>query len=96
MSVTIRKYKRGGWDVDIRVTLPDDSEHRQRRKAPMASKSAAQRWGEDRERGWYHELTHRHPEPVIEQEKEAATKTEVPTLQEFAPRFVDGYARANR
>ena len=25
-----------------------------------------------------------------------STKTEVPTLQEFAPRFVDGYARANR
>ena len=34
MSVTIRKYKRGGWEVDIRVTLPDDTEHRQRRRAP--------------------------------------------------------------
>src|SRR5712691_8416719 len=96
MSVTIRKYKRGGWEVDIRVTLPDDTEHRQRRRAPVASKSAAQRWGEDRERTWYQELTHPQREPVIDQGKEATTKTEVPTLLEFAPRFVDGYARANR
>src|SRR5712691_1632619 len=95
MGVTIRKYKRGGWEVDIRVTLPDDTKHRQRRRAPVASKSAAQRWGEDRERTWYHTLTHRQPE-LVGQEKEAVTKTEVPSLQEFAPRFVDGYARANR
>jgi integrase len=95
MSVTVRKYRRGGWEVDIRITLPDDSEHRRRRRAPVASKSAAQRWGEERERAWYGELTHPQPEPVIEREKEAAT-TEVPTLREFAPRFVDGYARANR
>jgi integrase len=95
MSVTVRKYKRGGWEVDIRITLPDDAEHRQRRKAPVASKSAAQRWGEDRERTWYQTLAHPQPEPV-EQAREANTKTEAPTLQEFAPRFVDGYARANR
>jgi integrase len=82
--------------VDIRVTLPDDSEHRQRRRAPIASKSAAQRWGEERERSWYYELTHHHPEPAIEQEKEVLTTTETPTLREFAPRFMDGYARANR
>ena len=96
MGVTIRKYKRGGWEVDIRITLPDDTEHRQRRSAPVASKSAAQRWGEDRERTWYQELTHPQRELVIDQRKEATTKTEVPTLLEFAPRFVDGYARANR
>jgi integrase len=28
--------------VDIRVVLPDDTEHRERRKAPVSSKSAAQ------------------------------------------------------
>lgn len=95
MSVKVRKYKRGGWEVDIRITLPDDSEHRQRRRAPVHSKSAAQRWGEDRERAWYGELTqHPRPSPVLER-KEAAT-TEVPTLEAFAPRFVEGYARANR
>jgi integrase len=45
--------------------------------------SAAQRWGEDRER---HLLQHGLPQ----------TKKEVPTLNEFAPRFVDGHTRANR
>jgi Phage integrase, N-terminal SAM-like domain len=88
MSVTVRPYRRGGWEVDIRVVLPDDSEHRQRRKAPVASKSTAQRWGEAREREWYHQLTH----PQLKDDP----KKEVPTLNEFAPRFLDGYARANR
>src|SRR5260221_819199 len=62
----------------------------------MTSKSAAQRWGEDRERAWYQTLTHRQSEPAVAQEKDAVTTPEGPTLQEFAPRFVDGYARANR
>jgi integrase len=86
MSVKVRPYRRGGWEVDIRVVLPDDSEHRERRRAPVTSRSAAQRWGEDRERVWYHKLTH------PEQHK----RKEVPTLEQFAPRFLDGHARANR
>jgi integrase len=49
----------------------------------LVSKSAAQRWGQDRER---HLLQHGPAQP----------KKEVPTLEQFAPRFVDGYARANR
>jgi integrase len=88
MSVTIRPYRRGGWEVDIRVVLPDDSGHRQRRKAPVASRSTAQRWGEAREREWYYQLTH----PQLKQDP----KKEVPTLNEFAPRFLEDYARANR
>jgi hypothetical protein len=73
--------------VDLRVTLPDESEHRMRLKAPLGSKSAAQRWGEERERHWYHKLTH----PQLLKEPK-----DVPTLRQFAPRFVDGHARANR
>jgi integrase len=73
--------------VDIRVTLPDDSKHRLRRRASVSSRSAALRWGEDKERNWYQELT--HPESQIER-KEALS------LEAFASRFVDGYARANR
>jgi integrase len=76
-----------GVSARSRITLPDDAEHRERRKAPVASKAAAQRWGEDRERVWYRELTQPRP---------ASQPKEVPTLQEFAPRFVDGHARANR
>ena len=73
--------------MDLRVTLPDESEHRLRLRAPLGSKSAAQRWGEERERHWYHKLT--HPQLLKEQK-------DVPTLRQFAPRFVDGHARANR
>jgi integrase len=89
MSVTVRPYRRGGWEADIRVVLPDHTEHRQRRKAPVSSKSAAQRWGEAREREWYSQLA--NPQPVNESVKEV-----VPTLTEFAPRFLEGHARANR
>jgi integrase len=49
----------------------------------VPSKSASQRWAENRAR---HLLQHGRPEP----------KKEVPTLEEFAPRFLDGYARANQ
>ena len=28
MGVIVRPYRRGGWEVDIRLVLPDDSEHR--------------------------------------------------------------------
>src|SRR5947207_2794271 len=87
MSVTVRPYRRAGWEVDIRVILPDGSERRQRRKAPVASRMAAKRWGEDRERTWYHELTH---PPTRRPDKE------VPTIDAFAGRFVNGCARANR
>src|SRR5438093_10903911 len=83
MSVTVRRYRRGGWHVDIRLVLPDGKTFRQRRRINTPSKSAAQHWGEQRER---HLLQHGLPQP----------KKEVPTLEEFASRFLDGYARANR
>ena len=82
MSVVVRPYKRGGHQVDIRLTLPDGTPFRQRKRI-SASKSAAARWGQERER---HLLQHGPPKP----------KKEVPTLKQFAPRFVDGHARANR
>ncbi|MDQ3349215.1 MAG: site-specific integrase [Acidobacteriota bacterium] len=88
MSVTVRPYRRGGWEVDITVRLPDGSRHRERSRAPLSSKSAAQRWGVEREREWFNELT--RPQPELQSQKEA------PTLAEFGPRFVDGHARANR
>ena len=83
MSVKIRSYRRGGWEVDITSRLPNGSRLRERSKAPVSSKAAAYRWGQDRER---HLLQHGPPQP----------KKEVPTLEEFSPRFLDGHARANR
>jgi integrase len=83
MSVKVRPYRRGGWEVDIRVRLADGTERRERKRAPASSRSAALRWGEARE---LRLCVHGAPTP----------KKEVPTLNQFWPRFVDGYARANR
>src|SRR4051795_2625241 len=83
MGVKVRKYRKGGWEVDITCRLPNGSRLRERCKAPASSKSAAQRWGEERER---HLIVHGPPQVA----------KEVPTLRAFAPRFIEGHARANR
>ena len=83
MSVKVRPYRRGGWEVDVRVQLPDGRERRERKRAPASSRSAAIRWGEAREREL---LVHGPPQ----------LRRESPTLSDFWPRFLDGYARANR
>ena len=82
MSVTVRRYERG-WQVDVSVRLPNGRRYRERRRMRIAAKTAAVRWGQDRER---HLLQHGLPQP----------QKEVPTLEEFAPRFLEGHARANR
>jgi len=68
--------------VDVNTREPNGARLRDR-KVISASKSAAQRWGQERER---HLLQHGPPQP----------KKEVPTFEEFAPRFLDGHARANQ
>lgn len=69
--------------MDIRILLPNGEMLRERRKAPVSSKSGAKRWGEAREREIM--LT----DPTKE-------KKEAPTLKEFGPRYIAGYAEANR
>ena len=40
MSVKIRPYRRGGWEVDIRVVAPDGlREIRERKRAPTSARS---------------------------------------------------------
>jgi hypothetical protein len=57
MSVTIRPYRKGGWEVDIRVVTPDGlRKARERRRASVSSRSAAQRWAEGRERVLFERL----------------------------------------
>ena len=73
----------GGWEVDLTVRLPNGSQYREPKRASRFSKSAAHRWAHDRER---YLLQHGPP----------TANKEVPTLETFAPRFVDGHARANR
>src|SRR5262245_13124402 len=83
MSVKVRAYRRGGWEGDILWFTPDGRRQRERRVTAVTSKAAAQRWGEARQR----ELLVNGPERRAQ---------EVPTLEVFAPRFLDGHARANR
>lgn len=83
MSVTVRPYKRGGWEVDIQWRSPKGRRQRERKRLAVKSRIAARRWGEHRER-----------ELLIN--GSAKRGKEVPTLEEFAPRFVDGHVRANR
>ena len=45
MSVRITPYKRGGWEVDIRVRLPTGEKFRRKYKSPVGSKTAARWWG---------------------------------------------------
>ena len=88
MSVTIRPYRRGGWEIDIRVVTPDGARQlRERKRAPMSSRSAAVRWAEGRERTLFQRLM----DPARNKPRK-----EVPTLREFASRFLEGHARANR
>ena len=83
MSVIVRPYRRGGFQVDIRLVLPDGMQVRERKVFRTASKSAAQRWGQTRER---HLLLSGPPTPT----------KEVPTVAAFASTFLEGHARANR
>ena len=90
MSVKVRPYGNGGWEADIRVRLPDGTVIRERVKNPVTGKSAVQRWAADRERILFHD-----GKPARKR-KEAIETTGVATLAEFAPRFLSGYAQANR
>jgi integrase len=88
MSVKIRRYRRGGWEVDIHVVTPDGKRSlRERRRAKMSARSAAMRWAEGRERVLFERLLN----PALDTHQK-----EVPTLQAFAPRFIEGHAIANR
>ena len=44
MSVTIRPYRKGGWEVDITTRLPDGSRYRERTKAQVCSLRLAPAW----------------------------------------------------
>jgi integrase len=65
------------------LKLPDGEVVRERVKAPVSSKSGAKYWGEQRE---VELLRNGRPR----------TKMEVPTLEQFVPRFFEGHVQANR
>jgi hypothetical protein len=87
MSVKVREYKKrgkSGWEVDIMFKWPDGELYRERVKAPVGSKSGAKSWGEQRQA------------ELLSRGRKAVEKQTVPTLKEFAPRYLDEGARANR
>lgn len=83
MSLIVRPFRKGGWEVDILLRFPDGRKIRCPKKAPVSTKSGSLRWGQVLE----HELL-----------VNGLTKKprEVPTLEEFGPRFLEGHAIANR
>jgi integrase len=85
MSVKVRPYrgKTGGWHVDVNVRLSNGQRYRDRKRLSTTSKTIAYRWGQDRERR-------------LLQQGLPEAKKEVPTLKQFAQRFLDEHARANR
>jgi integrase len=91
MTVKVKPYPndQNRWWVEIRFRWPEDRTlYRERRIAQVTSKSGALRWGEAAER------------TLICAGKAALTPPppakEVPTLKDFAPRFISEHARANR
>ena len=83
-----RGYRREGRQARGLPCAPDGTIIRERKKAPASGKAAAQRWAEARER-----VLLINGKPKRAQKEEVL---ETPTLREFAPRFVEGYAIANR
>ncbi len=84
MRMKVRPYRRRpGWhEVDIRWKAPDGTVCRDR-TTHNCSKTAATRWGEERVRA------------LLSRPSHGFTK-EVPTLEAFAERFMQGHALANR
>jgi integrase len=82
MSISVRKHKEGRWDVDVLVRLPNGKKIRERTRISISSRTAARRWGEERERFL----------AVNGNE----VREEVPTLATFASRYIEQYAKANR
>ena len=83
MSVTVRPYRRGGWEVDIIARLPDGSRYRDRSGYRLRR---SQRLNDGV----------RIVSGICSQHGPPQTQEGGATLEEFAPRFMDGHARANR
>ena len=50
--VRVEPWKKGGgggWEIDIRLPLPDGEYYRERRKSPVSGKENSRRWGAARE-----------------------------------------------
>ncbi len=96
MTVEVRPYECGGWEFDIMLTIPCRPRIRDRNKAPVSTKSAAQRWGEARERQLIQHHTNTDPSNGGDDSRPDVTTTDVPTWAKFLPRNMEGHSQANR
>ncbi len=96
MTVKVRPYKRNGWEVDIVLTIPGRPKIRERRKAPVGTKSGAKRWGEERERQLIQHYTSTNASDDGAGDRPDLVSKEVPTLAQFFPRYMKGHCEANR
>jgi integrase len=88
MTFKIRPYtKRGkrGFEVDIVLRMPNGVVIRERVKSPVSSMSGSKSWAQGRE-----------AELLLHGKKKKGDDKMVPTLEEFAPRFMESFVRANR
>lgn len=76
-----------GWEYHLKLVLPDGSRYEERKRSPARTRADTQRYADQRAA---HILRFGRPT-----EKEA-TKAAVPTLAEFAPRYISDDARAKR
>jgi integrase len=82
MSMKVRPF-RGGWEVDIHYRLADGTRMRERRVAPVSSRTSATRWGETLAK----QILLRDGIQVMDAP---------PTLAEFAPPFLTEYCVGER
>ena len=85
MSVKIRPYKgkEGIYEYDICFELPDGTQVRERKKSPISSKDGTKRWAAQRERELY----------TLALSGELQ-KQEIPTVEDFAERWIEGHYKA--
>ena len=96
MSVKVRPFLRKGeerWEVDVRFNWPDGTIFRERKVAPGTSRSAAQKWGEARER----ELLEKGKEEVEKERRgnKEEPQPEAPTLDVFWERYVIDHCKGS-
>lgn len=72
-----------GWEVEIKLTLPDGRRIRERKKSTVSSKSGSKVWGEQ------------HEAELLTNWRKIG-ETVVPTLAEFVPRYIEEFCVANK
>ena len=84
--IAVRQNSKGWIEYDIIIVFPDGTKYRERRRSPMATIAATERWAAQREAHLHREGP---PKPVV-------VVSATPSLAEFAERWLVDHAVANR